>query len=152
NWDILDFARTPAGLLYAAVLGTAVVVALLFEQAGIMALAAAAVPGGRPNRRILLAAARKTLRVAQLGTLEAALLALPVLPFVLLVALTYAVSLSGHDIYFYLTVRPPAFWLAAGTTGFLVVAALAAGTVLYVRWSLALPILMFESESASAAL
>jgi glycerophosphoryl diester phosphodiesterase len=152
NWDILDFARTPAGLLYAAVLGTAVVVALLFEQAGIMALAAAAVPGGRPSRRILLAAARKTLRIARLGVLKAALLALTVVPFVLLAALTYAVFLSGHDIYFYLSVRPPAFWFAAGTGGLLLVAALAAGTVLYVRWSLALPILVFEGEAAGAAL
>lgn len=152
NWDILDFARTPAGLLYAAVLGTAVVVALLFEQAGIMALAAAAVPRRRPNRRILLAAARKSIRIARLGALKVALLALTVVPFVLLAALTYAVFLSGHDIYFYLSVRPPAFWLAAGTGGLLLLAALAAGTVLYVRWSLALPILVFESESAGAAL
>jgi glycerophosphoryl diester phosphodiesterase len=152
NWDILDFAHTPAGLLYAAVLGTAVVVALLFEQAGIMALAAAAVPGGRPNRRILLAATRKTLRIARLGALKVALLALTAVPFVLLAALTYAVFLSRQDIYFYLQVRPPAFWLAAGTGGFLLAAALAAGTVLYVRWSLALPILMFESVSAGAAL
>jgi glycerophosphoryl diester phosphodiesterase len=152
NWDILDFARTPAGLLYAAVLGTAVVVALLFEQAGVMALAAAAVPGGRPNLRILLAAVRKTLRIARLGALKVALLALTVVPFVLLAVLTYAVFLTRHDLYFYLKVRPPAFWLAAATGGTLLVAALAAGTAFYVRWSLALPILVFESDSASAAL
>jgi glycerophosphoryl diester phosphodiesterase len=153
NWDILDFALTPAGLLYAAALVTAAAAALLVEQAGVMTLAAAAVPRGRPpTRRVLLAAVRKTFRVAQLGAIKAALLALTFVPFVLLAALTYVVLLSGHDIYFYLRVRPPVFWLAAGVGVLLLLAALAVGTVLYVRWALALPILLFEGGSAPAAL
>src|SRR5262249_33542561 len=60
--------------------------------------------------------------------------------------------LSQHDIYFYLTDRPPTFWLAAGIGAVIFAAALTAGMVLYVRWSLALPILLFENQPARGAL
>ena len=40
NQDVLDFLLTPWGLVYAALFGTAAISLLLFEQAGVMALAA----------------------------------------------------------------------------------------------------------------
>jgi glycerophosphoryl diester phosphodiesterase len=153
NRDILAFLLTPLGLLYAALFSTVGVALLLFEQAGIMALAALAGRAERPPfKQVLGTAFRKLLRIVQLGAVQAALLALALVPFVLLAALTYSLLLSEHDIYFYWKDRPPVFWLAAAIGGLLLLGALAVGAWLAVRWALALPILLFENQSPRAAL
>jgi glycerophosphoryl diester phosphodiesterase len=153
NEDILEFLLTPLGLLYAALIGTVGVASLLLEQAGIMALAALAGRAQRPPFKQALGAAFGTsLRIVRLGAVQAALLALALVPFVLLAGLTYATLLSEHDIYFYWKDRPPVFWPAAGIGGLLLLGALAVGAWLAVRWALALPILVFENPSCRAAL
>jgi glycerophosphoryl diester phosphodiesterase len=153
NFDILDLLFTPLGLLYAALLGTATVAMLLFEQAGIMVLVAwTDLPNRPPLKQAVRAVLRKSLRIVQLSAIQAALLALAIVPFALAAVLTYVVLLSGHDIYFYLKNRPPVFWLAAGVGGVILLAALATAGILYVRWSFALPILLFENQPPRAAL
>jgi glycerophosphoryl diester phosphodiesterase len=153
NRDILGFLLTPAGLVYAVLFGTLGAALLLFEQATVMVVAALSDPGGRPPvQAALRTAARKSWRVTRLGAVMAVLLALALLPFVLLALLTYGILLSGHDIYFYLNVRPPVFWVAAGIGALLLLAALATAAWLYLRWALALPILLFENQTVRAAL
>jgi glycerophosphoryl diester phosphodiesterase len=153
NHDIMGFLLTPLGLLYAALFSTVAVALLLLEQAGIMALVARAGSVERPRlKQALRAASPKALRIVQLGAVQAGLLALALVPFVLLAVLTYGLLLSEHDIYFYWKDRPPAFWLAAGIGSLLLLAALAVGTLLSVRWAFALPILLFENGFARAAL
>jgi glycerophosphoryl diester phosphodiesterase len=153
NWDIFDFLATPSGWAYAAVVATAAVAALLFELAGVMALATAAAAGARLSAgRFLQAATWVPLRIAHLGAIKTVLLALTLAPFALLAGLAFGLLLSGHDLYYYLKVRPPIFWLAAGIGSLLLLGAAVVGIVLYVRWSLALPILLFEARSPSAAL
>jgi glycerophosphoryl diester phosphodiesterase len=153
NEDILDFMLTPLGLLYAALFGTVTVALVLLQQAGIMVLAALPDSAVRPSiGRALRAAFPQTLRIVQLGAVEAALLALALAPFVLLAVLTYGLILSEHDIYFYWKARPPAFWLAAGIAGVLLAGALTVAAWLSVRWAFALPILLFENKFSRAAL
>jgi glycerophosphoryl diester phosphodiesterase len=153
NTDILDFLLTPSGLLYAALLGTLWVAILLFEQAGIMLIAAfAGTSGWQLVMQIRRAFLAKAWRIAQLGALQAAWMALALAPFVLLSILTYRILLSGHDINFYLEERPTVFWVAVGIGVFLIFAALVIACWLYVRWSLALPILLFEQQSARDSL
>src|SRR5262249_45476036 len=139
--------------LYAALFGTGAVALLLLEQAGVMVLVAlSGCAERRPIRQLLRAALPRLFRVTQLGAIMVVLLAFMLAPFLLLAILTVRTFLSEHDLYFYLNDRPPAFWLAAGIGGLLLVAALAAAAWLYVRWALALPILLFENLSARAAL
>jgi glycerophosphoryl diester phosphodiesterase len=153
NRDILEFLFTPLGLLYAALLCTVGIASLLFEQAGVMTLAALAGQVERPHfKQALGATFRKSLRIVQLGAVQAALLALALVPFVLMAVLTYGILLSGHDIYFYWKDRPPAFWLAAGIGSLLMLGALTVSAWLSVRWAFALPILLFENQSPRAAL
>jgi glycerophosphoryl diester phosphodiesterase len=153
NQDILDFLLTPSGLLYAALVSTVAVALLLFEQAGVMALVALTGSIERPPvKQMFRAAVGNSLRIVQLGAVQAALLALALVPFVLLAVLTYRMLLSEHDIYFYLKDRPPVFWLAAGIGSLLLLAALCVGMWLYVRWAFALPILLFEKQRPRAAL
>jgi glycerophosphoryl diester phosphodiesterase len=153
NQDILDFLLAPLGLLYAVLLGAATLALLLLELAGIMVLVVLTGGGERPPFRQLLSAfLPKVWRVALLGAIKLVFWAVTLVPFLLPAILTYRIFLSGHDIYYYWTLRPPVFWLAAGIGGLLLIAALAAGAWLYVRWALALPILLFEGQSARAAL
>src|SRR5262245_4275799 len=153
NHDILDFLLTPLGLVYSAILSTVAVALLLFEQGGIMFLAALAGADERPPlRQALRGTLGKSLRIIQLGALQAVLLALALLPFLLLAVLTWRLFLTEHDIYFYLKERPPVFWLAAGIGGILLLGAAAVGMWIYVRWAFALPIVLFENQSCRAAL
>src|SRR5262245_51188390 len=153
NWDILNFFLTPLGLLYTALFGTITVALLLFEQAGVMVILALTASGERPSfKQSLRALFQKSLGILQLGAIQAALLALALVPFVLLAVLTYGIFLTEYDISFYLTERPPVFWLAASIGGLLLLGALAVATLFYVRWAFALPILLFEGQSARAAL
>src|SRR5262249_52676517 len=102
NQDILDFLLTPLGLLYATLFATVSVALLLLEQAGIMILATRSGSVERlPLQQTLRAAFRKSLRIAQLGAVQAAMLALALVPLVLLAVLTYGVLLTEYDIYFY---------------------------------------------------
>ncbi len=152
NTDILDFLLSPAGLVYAAVLGIVAVALLLLEQAGIMVIAALSGCGERPPLRLLPAVLGRTGRAIRLSAIKVAALALTLAPFVLLAALTYALLLTQHDIYFYLKDRPPRFWLAASIGAILLLAAVATGVWLCVQFALALPILLFEKQAASTAL
>jgi glycerophosphoryl diester phosphodiesterase len=153
NRDILDFLLSPLGLLYAALFTIVAAALLLFEQAGIMILVAPTDSAERPPiRQTLLGALLKIWRIAQLGALKLALLALTLFPFALLALLTYRILLSQHDINYYLGERPPVFWLAAAIGALLVLTAVVAGVWLYVRWAFALPILLFEDQLARAAL
>jgi glycerophosphoryl diester phosphodiesterase len=153
NEDILAFLLTPLGLLYGAIFGFVAAALLLFEQAGVMVLADLCSPCEPPPfKRMLRAFFGKLLRIFQLGALQAALLAVALAPFALLAFLTYRILLSEFDIYFYLKERPPAFWWAASIGGLIFLAALALTTALYVRWSLALPIMVFENQFSRAAL
>src|SRR5581483_10469834 len=87
-----------------------------------------------------------------LGTVVTTLGGLTLLPFVLLAGLTWTVFLSQHDIYYYVTVRPPTFWIAASIGAMLLVGALGVGAWLFVRWVFALPIILFEKRPAFGAL
>jgi glycerophosphoryl diester phosphodiesterase len=153
NHDVLDFLLTPLGLLYAVLFGIATVAVMILEQAGIMALATRRGPAERlPLGQMLQAVFHKSLRIAELSAVQAALMVLALIPFVVLAVLTYGLLLTEHDIDFYWKVGPPVFWVAVGIGGILVVAALTVGTLLFVRWAFALPILLFENKSPRAAL
>lgn len=153
NRDILDFVFTPLGMLYAALLAIVAAAFFLLEQAGIMVVAALGCSPERPLvTRMLSVSVRMSFRIAQLGAVKAVLLAFTFLPFVILAILTYLAFLTSHDIYFYITTRPPVFWVAACLGAAILVAASVVGTVLFVRWSFALPILLFENQSPRAAL
>jgi glycerophosphoryl diester phosphodiesterase len=154
NRDILDFLLSPTGLLYAALFGTVAAALLLLEQAGIMVLADHLTGAAKrpPVGQLLRAAFRHMWRVVRLAAVKVALLTLACVPFVLLGALTYGALLTQHDINFYLTDRPPAFWLAAGIGTLLLLGAVATAMFLYVRWAFALPILLFEGQRVRAAL
>jgi glycerophosphoryl diester phosphodiesterase len=73
-------------------------------------------------------------------------------PFVAAGALTWSLLLSQHDIYYYVTVRPPAFWTALSIGGVLLAGHLTIAAILYLRWVYAVPLVVFRGVGAREAL
>lgn len=152
NMDLLAFFLTPLGLIYAAGLATVALALLLFEQAGAMVVVSSYGKERLSIRRLIQIILQKMFRIFELGVWAGGLLLLALTPLILLAGITYQVLLTEYDIYFYLNARPPEFWKAVGIGSILLAAALAISAILIVRWSLALPILVFEHQNARAAI
>ena len=87
----------------------------------------------------------------RLGLLQAAGYLAASIPFVLGIGLVYWLLLE-FDIYFYINVRPPRFWIALIIAGTISAVYLLLTVWLYVRWLFSIPILVFEGASPSGAL
>lgn len=144
---------TLPGIL-ALVLGGAVLAAITaLEVTGLMAIGFAEAEGKKldARRAILFSFSRAHRVLALTGHMAVRILA-GVLPFALGGGLVYLAFLREHDINFYLSRKPPAFWAAA------VLVALLAATLVFVfvrtiaRWAFALPIVLFEDVPPRSAL
>ncbi|MGI9412878.1 MAG: glycerophosphodiester phosphodiesterase family protein [Hyphomicrobiales bacterium] len=153
NYDIAAFILTPWGLAWlVAALATSLL--LLFgEQTGFLFIARGARTGDRLRTwqiwRMTGACLTRLLGVALLQTL--AVVGCLVL-FGAACALIYWVALAGNDINYYLSEWPPRFLIACAVAAPFVFALFAALALFVVRWSLALPICVFEGASWSAPL
>ncbi|MFN7987882.1 MAG: glycerophosphodiester phosphodiesterase family protein [Thermoanaerobaculia bacterium] len=140
--------------LLALVAGSAVLAAITaLEVTCLMAVGASRAEGRRLDARgaLLFAASRAHRVLALTGHVIVRLLA-GLVPFALAGGFVYLAFLRSHDINFYLSRRPPAFWLAAG-----IVTALAATFVFVLvrtvaRWVFALPIVLFEDVPPRSAI
>lgn len=153
NKDIAAFMLSPPGLLVGLVAGVATIWLFLFEHLGVMFIAAMSGQGlafrvGRVSQTLTTAA----VRVLRIGLVGLAALAVTTAPFVLLAAILYIGFFTHHDINFYLSERPPAYFLGLGIGLLLLAGAVVAAFVLYVRWVFSLPILLFEGLPGQAAL
>lgn len=153
NKDVLDFFLTPGGALFAFWALCVTVCLQFFEQAGIMSLVTL-IGSGEPRgvAGILAAAFPRPARVAKLGLMKLAVISVVLLPFVLVLWGIYKGFLSRQDINYYLAGRPPEFWIAVVAGSLTLLGALFVCAFLLVRWSFALPIILFENVSPVAAL
>ena len=156
NQEILDFLLTPMGGMYLAVLSTTAAILILLEQAGMLTVIGVKLncettssPAGQRDWQSILAS---FWRISQLGIAKLTLLICAAIPFLMIAGLTYVSLLTEYDIYYYLKMRPPVFWQAVGIGLILLLMSAAVGMFLLVRWLLALPISLFETKAASAAL
>lgn len=151
--SILFFILSPMGLIAVAVVGT-VAGAIYFAQiSAMLCIAVAAQSGLHPGPvGALRFVARRTHALMGLAVRALLRLSLVAVPVVAGVAGVYLLLLTRYDIYFYLTVKPPEYWIAVVTAGAL--AAVGAFFVIrwLLRWSFAIPILMFEAVGPTSAL
>jgi glycerophosphoryl diester phosphodiesterase len=153
NEAIVGFLTSPRGLAAVVVVGAVSLAILFFEVAGLILIAGATERGERADPwRTLRAVGRRFPRLVNLGALLLVGVLLVLAPFAAGIWLVKSRLLSESDIYFYITVRPPEFWVAAGLAGVIALAGFLAFAMLYVRWILALPVLLFESSRPWSAL
>jgi glycerophosphoryl diester phosphodiesterase len=151
--EILWFFLSPLGIPATVSVG-AVALWLVFVQHGaILAIARADSAGKRVTAwRAYAVVARRGVTVLRLAAGLILRLLLLSAPFVGAMAAAYLALLTSYDINYYLSVQPPAFWVAGALNALLAVALLVTVGFALLRWLFALPVLLFERTGVRAAL
>ena len=147
------FLTTPAGIAILTLAASVITAITVLESACLMAIGMGMAQGVKINAISALGfAAVRAPVVLRLSAHMVLRFLIALLPFLLAVALVYALLLRAHDINFYMSNQPDQFWTAAGIL--LVIAIclvlLVARTV--ACWALALPLVLFENVSPRKAL
>jgi glycerophosphoryl diester phosphodiesterase len=153
NTEIAAFIASPIGVVFLLLAGSIALARLFAQQVGVITIGART----RDGRRVSLFATLRHLLgmlplLLRLGGIQIGILLLVSVPFVVAGALTWSLLLSQHDIYFYATVRPPAFWIALSLGGLLLASHLTIAAILYLRWVHAVPLVVFRGVGARQAL
>lgn len=151
--DILYFLLGPIGWATLIVVGGAWIAIVALEQAALMTIVAGATQERRISvREALLQTIPLAWPVLQVTGRIVAIALVTAAPFLLAIGGVYLTLLREFDINYYLTEKPPAFWIAAGLGG-------AIGTVLVVALLrvllpavYALPLLLFEGTEPKQTL
>jgi len=142
----LFFFTTKSGSLALILIGGLIIAVIALEQACLMTIVLAALRGAHPRVRDAFAHASKRSFAVLRATAQIVVRVLViVVPFAAAIGATYWALLSGHDINFYLTNRPPEFLAAVAIAGLI---ALGLGVVLVrttLSWLLVLPLVVFEN-------
>jgi glycerophosphoryl diester phosphodiesterase len=153
NEQILTFLLSARGIVGAGVIGVVLYTTFWWRRAGAMWIAASRTEEGRISALSALGSIvfrRPRLLLLNFYRLVLALLAIsPIAAGAGAVAWTL---LGKYDLYFLVSVRPPAFWWGATLIGILVLVGLFVLASLFARWALAVPVLLFEKTGAWEAL
>ncbi len=146
NFDLAGFFLSLQGLVFLALSGTFALAVFFFEQSGMIIVVRSSLAGGRLPGLIEVLWMQKThfprlLRLGVFYFLAAMFVALPVL---IVAGVCYLTLLSDRDINYYISVQPPVFWKAVVLTSAAGLITLSGLLWMYLRWFLALPILLFE--------
>ena len=152
--DLATFFLTTRPGLIALVAGAAILAAITaLELSCLMAVGLAA----QHDRRLSVGGAlafvgSRSIAVLRLmGTMVAHLI-VGLLPFAFGIAAVYWTLLRYYDINFYLATRPPAFWVAISLAAVVLTLLVVVLLRTIGRWSLALPLVLFENVSPRLAL
>ncbi|REK19434.1 MAG: glycerophosphodiester phosphodiesterase [Planctomycetota bacterium] len=151
--DIARFLLHPIGWITIIVVGAATIGILALEQSSLMSISLAAAYGR--SLRVLASlrfVAAKTPGILQIVGRMVARVLLLAAPFLAIGGGTYWALLTDHDINFYLTEKPPRFFVAAG-----IIAAVLAVLVLLVvqcvvSWAVAIQLYLFENVPPAVCL
>lgn len=140
------FFTTRAGALALILIGALIIGVSALEQTCLMTIMLAAMRGQRTRVRDALAhAAARAFPVVRLTAMIFLRVLLIVVPFAAIVGLAYWTLLSGHDINYYLTHRPPEFGATVAIAGVAVAALAVVLARKALSWLLVLPIVVFEN-------
>ena len=151
--DILFFFLRPAGWLTLIVAGGIIVGIVAMELAALMVIGF----GGAQGHEVgvveaLSATFRRATDVLRVTARMIGLILLVAAPFLLVVGAAYLLLLTEHDINYYLTFKPPQFWMSVGIA-VVVVGVLSVVLLRMVSgWLYAVPLLLFERVAPRRAL
>ncbi|WP_394169253.1 glycerophosphodiester phosphodiesterase family protein [Saccharospirillum alexandrii] len=153
NVDLARFLISPAGLLWILVSGTLAIVAVFLQHAGMMLV----VSHGRDNRfhtsaSALWRVAHRLPRLLRLAGIQVFVQLLVAAPFLLIIIVSFNTLLTGYDLYYVITEQPPAYWGFLAIMGAMLAIIAVVNGSLYLRWVLALPILLLEELPPRQAL
>ena len=147
------FLNTPVGLVTLVLGGALLGTITALEVTCLMTVGLTAARGDMILPRTALAfGAKKAQAVLRLVGHMVVRLFIGLIPFVILLGLDYFALLRHYDINFYLTEKPPALWAAAAIAGVVVIALIALLVRTALRWSLALPMVLYEGVHPARAI
>ncbi len=151
--DLLLVLLHPFGLIAIVVIGGATLAIIAMEQACLMTISMGLVQDVAVSiRGALYYTFLRAWRVLTLATRIVVRGMLVAAPFLAAGAVVFAALLSGADINFYLSQRPPVFWAAAFLLGIVAAGLMGTLLVMLVRWTFALPLVLFEDMQPAKAL
>jgi glycerophosphoryl diester phosphodiesterase len=152
--EIASFFLTTRPGILSLILGGAILTGITaLEMACLMAIGLAAVNGRELHVRGALAfGASHALPVLRLTTNMVVRLLAGLLPCAAAVGVVYLTLMRDHDINFYLSQRPPAFWAAVSIAAVIVAVFVVLLVRTLARWALALPLVLFEGVVPRRAL
>lgn len=153
NVDLARFLTSPSGLLWILVSGTLAIMAIFLQHAGMMLV----VSHGRDNRfhtsaSALWRVAHRLPRLLRLAGIQVFMQLLVASPFLLVIIVSFNTLLTGYDLYYVITEQPPAYWGFLAITGAMLLLMAVVNGSLYLRWVLALPVLLLEELTPRQAL
>jgi glycerophosphoryl diester phosphodiesterase len=147
------FLNTPVGLVTLILAGVLLGTITALEVTCLMTVGMTAARGDVILPRTALAfGAKRAQAVLRLVGHMIVRLFLGLIPFVILLGGDYFALLRHYDINFYLTEKPPALWAAAAIGGVVGLALIALLIRTALRWSMALPLVLYESVHPAKAL
>ena len=142
----LFFFTTRPGVLALILVGALVIGVTALEQACLMTIVLAALREHSTRVRDAIAhASTRAFAVVRLTGMIVVRVLVIVVPFAAVIGVAYWALLSGHDINFYLTDRPPAFAAAMAIAGVAVAALAIVLARKALSWLLVLPLVVFEN-------
>ena len=151
--DLLAFFLSSQGILF-LILGVGFVLSFWFaEQVGLLIISVKAAAEKKVSVSLVLWEQITHLpALIRLGLLQAAGYLVVSIPFILGIGLVYWLLLREWDLYYYINVQPPSWWIAVIIAGAISAGYLFLAAWLYVRWLFAIPFLIFEDTAPLGAL
>ena len=147
------FLNTPVGLVTLILAGMLLGTITALEVTCLMTVGMTAARGDVLLPRTALEfGARRAQAVLRLVGHMVVRLFLGLIPFVIILGGDYFALLRHYDINFYLTEKPPALWAAAAIGGAVVIVLVAVLIRTSLRWSMALPLVLYEGVHPAKAL
>jgi glycerophosphoryl diester phosphodiesterase len=153
NYDIAGFLLSVKGVAYVTVVVTVGFALVFFEFGGLISLAA----GLQKNLKIPLPRLFRFLglslpRLWRLSVRQFLRYLLFALPCLAVAGGAYLFFLTESDINYYLQIKPPAFWYAAGIAGVAALVFAFFAVRIFISWIYSVPILLLEERTPSEAL
>jgi glycerophosphoryl diester phosphodiesterase len=151
--DLLAFFLSSQGILF-LILGVGFVLSFWFaEQVGLLIISVKAAAEKKVSVSLVLWEQITHLpALIRLGLLQAVGYLVVSIPFILGIGLVYWLLLREWDLYYYINVQPPSWWIAVIIAGAISAGYLFLAAWLYVRWLFAIPVLVFEDATPLGAL
>jgi glycerophosphoryl diester phosphodiesterase len=151
--DILFFFLSPVGLVALVVVSTVSIGIIALEQACLMTIGFAGIENAHiGNLDVLWHTTRQAGSILQMAAGIIMRVLLMAAPFFAAGGVVYLTMLTHFDINYFLTVKPPVFWVAAG----IIITLLAVMGIIIIHrliaWTFALPLYLFENLNVSKVL
>ncbi|SFH45923.1 glycerophosphodiester phosphodiesterase family protein [Modicisalibacter xianhensis] len=153
NDQLLDIVLSPAGLVWALAVVAFTFLILFLQQAGMLLITAH--PGGNRYRMALdvsWGVVQRFLALCVLTLVKVGTQLLLALPFLLVLVWLHGTLLGHYESYYVVQAKPQELWWFLTLAGLLVMLWLWLASRFYLRWALALPVLMLESVPVRQAL